>query len=131
MRAILVTTLLAGSPAMACDNSFISVQDWRVQNIERNSFPGPEAVVHYRLSGSKGVRMLDAAVRFEDALGKHIASIAVDRDERLAPGGTARLVGFYPGSNLSRIPNMEREDVVVSTCTRAVIYEDGTKEEFK
>lgn len=130
MRTVLLIVMMAATPAMACDSDFIVVQDWQVKNIERGSFPGPEADVHYRLTGDKGVRMIDAAIRFEDALGKRIASIAVERDKRLSPGITARLVGFYPGSELSRIPNMEREDVMVTTCTRAVIYDDGTKEEF-
>lgn len=131
MRFAILISLLAATPAMACNTDFISVQDWQVQNIERSGMSGPYATISYRLNADRSVRMIDASIRFEDALGGSMGTLSVDRDVRLSPGEVATLEGFYPGaSSIARIPNVDPADVQVTTCTRAVVFHDGTVQRF-
>lgn len=34
------------------------------------------------------------------------------------------------GREMDRVLSMNRSDIIVTTCTRAIIYDDGSREEF-
>jgi len=73
-------------------------------------------------SGERGVRMIDGSIVFQDVLGRDILRIGIDPDIRVEAGETTQQDGIY--SNL-RLLDVEREDVVVTTCIRGLVYSDG------
>lgn len=74
--------------------------------------------------------MIDADFGFRDALGGHVAADAIDRDLHVAPGETVVMTRKWP-STFERLLSLSHDQVAPYTCVRSVLYEDGTKEEFK
>lgn len=135
MMVMLIIAATAGEAAAAdCgpngDGTAITVKEWSVEAIA--GLIGTEAKVSVTFTNdlTKSFRMIDASIMFEDALGGYISNIGVDRDITLAPGNSTVYTASYGGTGLDRVPQMNRQDVVVYACTKAVIYDDGTKQEF-
>src|SRR5690606_26324405 len=120
-RIALAIFLMAVTPAWACNPDLISVQDWEVKHVERSGMPGASVSVTFTLNWPQPIRMIDASVQFQDLLGGYIGGVALDRDTRLSNGETTTDSGIYLGTDFTRIPEMERDDVMVTTCTRAVV----------
>lgn len=123
-----VAFLAAGNAYAECKSDLLSVSDWSVTiNAE------DEAEVALTLASvfTKPTRMVDASVVFADALGQLIGQVPVDTDQKLPVGASYKAGGSYGGTKLDRAAKLAREDVKVTTCVRGVVYEDGTKEEFK
>lgn len=74
--------------------------------------------------------MLDADFGFKDALGGHVAADTFDRDLEIAGGGSATTIRKWP-TTFERLLKLKHEEVAAYACVRGVVYEDGTKEEFK
>ncbi|MDW9363591.1 hypothetical protein RWA02_17290 [Sinorhizobium meliloti] len=129
MRYIFLSAALftAGNAEAACNESLLTVKEWSV-NVKADE---AEVAVTLASSLTKPARMIDASVVFSDALGQRIGQIPADFDEKLAIGATYTTGGSYAGTKLDRAAKLDRHDVNVTACLRGVVYEDGTKEEFK
>lgn len=130
MRYVLFVAVLAATPATACNTDFLVIDDWSI--IEQTSGPriGATVEVQYRLAGNRAYRLIEGSIIFEDRLGFRIESIAVPREKPLTPGMMGLQTGLYPSSTLMMAARMNRDDVIVTTCTNAVVYADGAKETF-
>lgn len=71
---------------------------------------------------SRGVRMVDGSIIFQDVLGRDILRIAVDPDLRIDAHGSAPQAGVY---TKTRLLDVSKDDVVISTCIRGLVYSDG------
>jgi len=73
--------------------------------------------------------MVDGTVWFVDALGQSIGGIKMQPDLVLPPGKkvdqSASMAGFQ------RLVKARKQDISAYSCVRSVLYEDGSKEEFK
>ncbi|WP_136685704.1 hypothetical protein [Falsirhodobacter xinxiangensis] len=76
----------------------------------------------------RSIRMVDGSIVFQDVLGRDILRIAFNPDMKIDAGGTVEQTGIY--SNL-RLADVAKEDVVISTCIRGLVYDDGEVEKFR
>ena len=74
------------------------------------------------------IRMIDASVFFDDALGNHIGGIKFTPDVTLPAMAETplndRSIGF------DRVADARPEDVAVIFCTKSVIFQDGSTQTF-
>ncbi|WP_313666227.1 hypothetical protein [Shinella sp.] len=77
---------------------------------------------------NRTVQMVDGTVWFEDALGQGIGGISIGPDLILEPGAKMDQSRLMAG--FDRLVNARKQDVKAFSCIDAVLYEDGTKEEF-
>ncbi|MFK0273639.1 hypothetical protein ACIQUG_08185 [Ensifer sp. NPDC090286] len=94
-----------------------------------------EATTQYSLEISsslkKPARMVSGYVTFRDALGKDMGAFEIPRDDAV-PANSKFALDIDVGSLVvPRILTINKADVVVEACVEGVVYEDGTKEEFK
>ncbi|MQX45591.1 hypothetical protein [Sinorhizobium medicae] len=129
MRYIFLSAALftGGNAYAACNENLLTVKEWSV-NVNADE---AEVAVTLASSLKKPARMIDASVVFSDALGQRIGQISADFSEKLAIGATYTTEGSYAGTKLDRAAKLNRQDVNVAACLRGVVYEDGTKEQFK
>jgi hypothetical protein len=132
MRWMVVFGLLA-APALGAECSVgrsdaVVVTSWAAE--ATSGTLGPMVQVSYVLSNNlpKGIRMVDASVNFEDVLGQTMPGFKLAPDIAAAAGGDFAQVATYLG--MDRLVKARHEDIIVTVCTRAVVYEDGTKESF-
>lgn len=132
MRALVVClSLLFAAPSFACDANFLAVTKWDVK-AKKSGYPiGADVKFSYQIKGGKPYRLIEGAAVFTDALGMELGRIAIPRTKALAAGKTGTQSGIYPNTAMMGIPEMNRDDVKVTTCTYGVVYADGSKEEFK
>lgn len=139
MRAAMMVALLGAAvvanDAFACDGStkLLSVKDWTVEEVDGlipGIHSGIDITVDIKSHAEKPFRMIDASYTFADALGRRISGFMIDPDLKVRPGETVSTTNGYTGSEMDRVIKMNRDDVIVTICTRAVVYEDGTKEDF-
>lgn len=132
MRALLVgMALLVATPGLACDANFLTVTKWDVK-AKKSGYPiGADVKFSYQIKDGKAYRLIEAAAVFTDALGMDLGRIAIPRTKALAPGETGTQSGVYGEAAMMAIPEMNRDDVKITTCTYGVVYADGTQEEFK
>jgi len=135
MRAIIAACWICCTPVMAQEcqdgsNEILTVENWQVEKVE-GILSGIDITVELRSHASKPFRMIDASFTFHDTLDRRISSFTIDPDLKAKPGETVSTVNGYMGREMDRVPSMDRADVVVFACTRAVVYEDGSKEFFE
>lgn len=78
----------------------------------------------------KAIRMVDAAVWFEDGLGRTItgAGLDLDPDLQLAAGGS--VITYVQSPSAQRMVEAKFEDFTAHICARALLFADGSKSEF-
>lgn len=128
--AVLMAVLLA-TPAMACNEEILTVTEWEVAETEgflSSSFIGL-GITHLNNS-DRTIRMVQGRTEFHDILDRRIASVPMAEDELRRPGEQTLqvTVAGRPGSD--RLETASPDDIVVSTCVNAVVYDDGTVERF-
>lgn len=136
MRMCLAAVLAACGPAAAeCTNgssaTFLTVEDWSLERVKNDLVSGIDIRVSIKSHAAKPFHMIDASYTFQDALGRRISGFVMNPDLAAAPGQTVETVNGYLGNEMDRALKMRREDITVFACTRAVVFDDGTKQEFK
>ncbi|OMQ41677.1 hypothetical protein [Ensifer sp. 1H6] len=106
----------------ACNADLLSIDEWSDRNIE--------VTVTVNSRAQKPIRMLDADFGFKDVLGGHVAADTFDRDVEIAGGGSATTIRKWR-TTFERLLKLKYDEVTAYACVRGVVYEDGTKEEFK
>lgn len=118
----------AGPSWGACNSDLLTVTDWSIRKIDAGT---NELVVTLKSEAEKPIRMIDGQYGFRDALGGRIASAAIERDASLPPSGETTITGLWGPFTFERLLTLKKEEVEPYTCVRAVLYDDGTKEEFR
>ncbi|MGX5719931.1 hypothetical protein [Shinella zoogloeoides] len=80
-------------------------------------------------ASNRTVQMVDGTVWFEDALGQSIGGISITPDVTVAPGAKVDQKSFMAG--FERLVKARKQHIKAFSCVDAVLYEDGTKEEFE
>ena len=119
--------LFGATRAFACNTDMLSVTDWSIKPLDSET---NELNWTVKSSASKPIRLIDGSVGFKDALGGSIASQAIDRDAHIPANGTYSESGRWGQFTFERLLKLRREDVTPFTCVRAVVYDDGSKEQF-
>ena len=129
-----VMSVAWGSPAFAgCESgspSVITVESWSAEAKKMRSTDYVNVSVTIKSGAAKPFRMVDASIEIEDALGRRIGVLSVDPDLVLQPGESIEKNGSYLADSLERLPKMNRDDVIITACTEAVVYQDGSKQSF-
>lgn len=88
-----------------------------------------DAVFQIESRAPKPTRMAEATIWFDDLLGRSLGGWNLDPDFRIGPGETATFTLPLGKISFGGRP-LSREDLVARLCTEALLYDDGTKEEF-
>lgn len=139
MRMALVVGVLAtatASHAADCGGrgkiDALKLTDWNAEMKEGVIGPYPSVKITFQNALSKEIRMTKASVWFADALGDTISGVEINKDIRLKPGQNQTQEFAMQGSvDFERLTKLEKRDAVGFVCVKAVVYEDGTKEEFQ
>ena len=136
MRIVLAALLaLVSLPALADEkcgrqgsSDALQLTVWTIEPVDERTNRMTETLV---LNLDKPIRMIDGSIIYRDVLGASIGSKAIDRDMKLAPRAEYVQEGDWGQFTFERILGMERQDVVAFACTKAVVYDDGTSQEFE
>jgi len=136
MRVLTFLVLvLLSSPVIAGEDACSKAQQ---QAIELLGWIPPEIDTQNALVGvgivsrlAKNVIMIDASIAFTDALGGAIGPgpLALPRDWQLSASGRGGIPILAPG--YLRLAEVDQKYITATLCTRAVLYDDGTKEFFE
>lgn len=126
--AIFGCALIAGPAYSACNNELLVVEDWSIKAIDAET---NELSYTIRSTSDKPIRMIDAQLGFKDALGASIGPLAIDRDAAIPAKGAFSDRGLWGPFTFERLLKLKKEETTPYTCVRSILYEDGTKEEFK
>lgn len=135
MLKVLVALIVMTAPAMAGEcaegssSTALTVEDWSVEKVQ-GLVSGMDIAVKVTSHLPKAFRMIDGSYTFEDALGRRIAGFKFDPDLHAKPDQTVESATGYLGTEMDRVPGMNRADVKVYACVAAVVYDDGTKATF-
>ena len=79
----------------------------------------------------KVVKMVDAAVWFVDPLGRIVGDQGLELDPDLAIAANGANIDFISTSAaFGRLVGAKLEDFTPTICTRALLFEDGSKSEY-
>lgn len=125
-----LTVIAAASPALAseCRRGSIDVVrlvDWSAVATDR----GTVVSLTYENVADRGIKMVEGTAWFYDALDRSIGGIGLDEDLALASGATTT-AEHRMGGSIERLAKVDRTDANGIVCVEAVLYDDGTKEEF-
>lgn len=73
-------------------------------------------------NSGRGIRMAEGTIVFQDVLGRIILVVGIDPDLQVESGKTVVQEGVYSND---RLLNVAKEDILVSTCVRGLVYSDG------
>lgn len=127
---IAAVALLWAGQAAACNEDLFTIESWSEVEDRARYYPATALVIEARYHGDKPIRMVDAEYTLTDVLGDEVAEGRIERDVRLRPGETVSFESVQMPFQKNRVALIEPEDIVPSTCTTAVVYDDGTIERF-
>ncbi|KQV31149.1 hypothetical protein [Rhizobium sp. Root1204] len=130
MRWLAVLASLTAGTAAASDcgarnDKLITVMDW---SAKEGDYSSVQVSIDYQNNGDKQIQMLKATAVFSDPFGENIANLALDPDVVVPPKTIHKERGSW---SAARLPKVRKQDVTAIICVSAVLYEDGSKEEFK
>lgn len=130
MRAQLAIALVlaAASPALACNSELLRVTNWQASPNEGNRFIPVDLEAEVEYLGERSFRMVHGGVIFQDALGRSIGQVNLDRDQHAGPGDTFAVTGHVDADE--RLLTINRDDVRLRACVWSMVYENGEVEKF-
>ncbi len=132
MRRILLglaLALIGASPALsACNDDLLTISNWSIKPIDSHM---NELSFTLRSSAEKGIRMLDAQVRFTDRLGATIGPLTIQRDVAIPASGSFTGTRVWGPFTIERLLDVNAEDITAHTCVHAVVYDDGSTDVFE
>lgn len=105
----------------------LSVVEWSVAPGDAFGYPSADISVTLRNEMPDGFRMIDATVRFVDALGESIGAIEMPRTTKAAAGEVFTIDGVYPSRDLATMTEMHPDDVIVTACAKSAVTTDGER----
>lgn len=138
MRMTILATAVLASPVQAADlcgdrnGDLLSLDSWSVEMVDDGYGAAPKITVTASNRSDRNVRMVDASVIFEDALGGNVTNFALPRDIHLEADTSLTEGGIYPGApGMIRMAKSENpDDFNGAVCVNAVLFEDGEKQFF-
>ncbi len=130
LRLLLILSAFAAAEAKAagCNDTMLSITDWSVGKAGEEHV---EFTLDVRSHAAKQIRMLKAIAYFYDALDSPLGAIPIGPDAIIPAGGEYNERLTWPaGAHLKRLLHLRKQDVKTATCVKAVLYEDGSKENF-
>lgn len=134
---IVALTLLAPTvlEARECVNSAgdqIVATSWSAKPADSGFGQSTHLSVTLENKSDTPIRMIDGTVFFDDVLGRSIVNISISEDARIDAQGTFQQSGTYQsfGGNIERLVQVEKTDVVVTTCVKALVKGDGSVVSF-
>lgn len=127
MRSIFLLAMMTSTAHAGCNEKLIEFTSWSIKPIDADT---NEVVTSFKSNASKPIRMIDASAGYKDALGDTVGTFSLDRDVSIAPGATYSETKNWGLYTFERLLKLKPEEVTTFTCVRAVLYDDGTKEEF-
>lgn len=127
---IMALTALMAVPAaaqQACNRELIEMIDYSITPVDEDT---NRLITTFRSNAASTIRMIDASAGFIDALGGTIATFAMDRDISVPPGESFEQEGLWGPHTFERLLDLKKDEVERFVCVRAVLYDDGSKEEF-
>jgi hypothetical protein len=128
MFVILGCAALVGPAHAACNKDLLVVEDWSITAVDAET---NELSYTVRSTSDKAIRMVDGQLGFKDALGETIGPLNIERDAAIPAKGTFSDKGLWGPFTFERLLKLKKDETTAYTCVRAILYEDGTKEEFK
>lgn len=135
MKYLFIGAMIAGlwaSTAAAetadCGNlnsQLLTIKDW---SAKPGDFGSVSVSMTIQSNSDKQIRMLKAVALFVDPFGEKIANLALDPDTVIKPKAALVEKGSWSAARLAKV---RPQDVTAKICVSAVLYEDGSKEEFK
>jgi hypothetical protein len=132
MRYLLAALSLAATTNLAhADNcgprnaSLIELKDW---SATKSDFGSVNVSMSLQSHAEKPIRMLKASVIFSDPFGDNVANLALDPDVAIPAKATYTEKGSWSAARLAKV---RPQDVSALVCVSAVLYEDGSKEQFQ
>jgi len=129
---VIAACLVALMPEVAaaqCNRGSPNIIEVVTWSAEKSAPGGTSVTTTVRNKTSKPIEMIDATIWFDDVLGGSLGGIPIDRDLRLDPGKEAtetnKMIGF------DRLVTLAPKNITTRGCTKAVLYQDGTKETFE
>ncbi|WP_421950330.1 hypothetical protein [Pelagibacterium sp.] len=137
MRQLVLALFVAlfsatNASAIECLNGqsgdILSLQSWELLDSDDDA----EKTINIALrhDGPVGIRLIDATVRFQDVLGERIGEFPIERAAGIGAGQDHILNDVVAGTILERLESLHPDDVVGIACVSALVYEDGTLEDF-
>ncbi|MEQ1407778.1 hypothetical protein ABK249_22925 [Neorhizobium sp. Rsf11] len=132
MRYVLIVAAMLAAGSAAADDKCGSASSEILALKEWSASPGDYGSVSVRLKignkTDKQIRMVKAAAIFIDPFGDDIARLAIDPDVTIPANGDIEEKGSWSAARLVKV---RPQDVTTTVCVSAVLYEDGSKEEFR
>ncbi|WP_026616380.1 hypothetical protein [Ensifer aridi] len=129
LRLFLLLSLFAASEAKAsgCNETILSITDWSVRRADTSNV---EISLRVQSLAAKQIRMVRSLAYFYDALDEPIGALPIGPDAIIPAGGEYLEHRVWSDHLFGRLLKLRKRDVKTATCVKAVLYEDGSKEEF-
>jgi len=127
MRALLILMLLTGSAHAGCNTSLMTFVDWKVTPFEDDKV---QMMTAFKSNAEKAITMIKATAGYIDALGDTVVAFRLDKDVEIPAGGTYTELKNWDKDEFKRMLILKHTEVKTFLCIEAVLYQDGTKEEF-
>ncbi|MER8615963.1 hypothetical protein NKG99_03780 [Mesorhizobium sp. M1409] len=128
MRTLAILMLLTGTAHAGCNETLLTFTDWSIEALDAQT---NEMTTTFKSNAVKPIRMIDASAGYRDALGASISSFALNRDVSIQPAGTYAETKTWGPFTFERLLGLKHDEVATYVCVKAVLYDDGTKQEFK
>lgn len=117
--------------AAECDKGrgILDLTSWSAGDVDTARYQAP-ITTKIKHVGEKAFRMIDGGIQFYDALGRRIVGLSLDEDLAMSPGDELEETKWYGIASTERLRTASPKDIKGVVCLNAVLYEDGTKEEF-
>jgi hypothetical protein len=127
LAAMLLSPGISAAECYSGSADAILVKDW---SVEIKSEATHTIALTLESTLPKPIRMANVDVRFVDVLGNEIGGFAFEPDFSIKPKEIVHYSRDIGSMLMPRLPNLKQGDATPLFCTRAVLYDDGTKEEF-
>ena len=134
LLALSISALAAtDASAIECLNGqsagILTVETWELRDSQGE---GDEKAISITLQpqGNLGIRLIDGTIRFEDVLGERIGEFILERAEGIPAAQPYIHDDVVAGTVLERLEQLHPDDIATIACVSALVYEDGTLEEF-
>lgn len=133
MRVAMLTmaAVLIGSPAVAeCSKGsgdVMFIAEWTTGPTQPSG--AFDAIFQITSRAAKPTRMVEATIWFKDLLGRNLNGWHLDADFKIEPGATEQFALTLGTLSFDGRP-LRRDDLTATLCTKAILFADGTKQEF-
>lgn len=132
IAGLLLAAMAAPIAAAECDAGtpdLLVASEWTAVPHQMMGNPASKAAMTFTNQGAQPIRMIDAAFTISTVLGRMIGyPMKGPSAVKIAPGETFTFEVALPGTELL---DSHPDDIVVTICTRQVVYDDGTVGNFE